>query len=160
MPFANAEFNTIILSDVLEHISEPDNLMRELTRIARPEGNIIIGVPFLYPVHEKPHDYHRYTRFKLENFARTNGLISIRIEEIGGALDVWSDLSSKLCQFIWSPLAMIPYCIWRSIKWIPIVARLNRKTACKFQLAYLVVFRKPSVATADESARSAAATAI
>jgi SAM-dependent methyltransferase len=145
LPFGDAEFDTVVLSDVLEHIAEPDNLLTELARITRPNGNIIIGVPFLYCIHEKPYDYYRYTRFKLEQLAAKNGLLAIQINEVGGALDVWSDLSSKLAQYIWSPLSAIPYYLWLSTKWIPVVHKLNQKTAWKFPLAYAAVFRKPSV---------------
>jgi SAM-dependent methyltransferase len=143
LPFSAAEFDTVVLSDVLEHIAEPDFLLSELTRITRPDGNIIVGVPFMYGIHERPHDYHRYTRFKLEQIARKNGLEVVQVSEIGGALDVWSDLSAKICHFIWPPLAVFPYSLWLCMKWIPLVRRLNQKTEWKYPLAYVAVFHQP-----------------
>ncbi len=142
LPFSDAEFDTILLSDVLEHIAEPDTLVRELARIAAPGAKIVIGVPFLYSVHEKPHDYHRYTRYKLEQFARKNNLLVIELEEIGGALDVWGDLTCKLCELVWQPLGRLPYAMWLALRRLPRVAKLNAKSAVKFPLAYIAVFGK------------------
>jgi SAM-dependent methyltransferase len=139
-------YDTVLLSDVLEHIAEPDLLMSELARITKPNGHIIVGVPFMYSVHEKPHDYHRYTRFKLSHFASKHGLIEHRIDEVGGALDVWCDLSAKLAHFAWPPLAALPYAFWNAARRVPILKKMNRVSSWKFPLAYIAVFRKPGSA--------------
>jgi len=57
MPFHDDEFDTLILSDVLEHIPQPEKLWQEMYRILSPKGKIILNVPFCYALHEEPHDY-------------------------------------------------------------------------------------------------------
>ncbi len=52
LPFAAGEFDTIILSDVLEHIPEPQQLWREMARVLSAQGRILLNVPFFYWLHE------------------------------------------------------------------------------------------------------------
>jgi SAM-dependent methyltransferase len=92
---ASNSFDTIILSDVLEHIPEPRNLMGEIARILKPGGRLLLNVPFMYPVHEAPHDYYRYTRFALERFALQSGLHVIEVVPLGGWLELLGDIISK-----------------------------------------------------------------
>jgi SAM-dependent methyltransferase len=78
LPFESASFDTVLLTDVLEHIPEPLNLMCEIARILRPGGKLILGVPFLYWLHEAPHDYYRYSEFALRRFCQLSGLHIVR----------------------------------------------------------------------------------
>ncbi|MBT2186285.1 methyltransferase domain-containing protein [Sphingobium nicotianae] len=92
----SASLDTVLLTDVLEHIARPDDLIAELRRILRPGGRAIIGVPFLYWLHEEPHDHHRYTIHKLRDFAAAHGFAVLREQVNGGGLDVVRDLLTKL----------------------------------------------------------------
>ena len=143
LPFESAGFDTVLLSDVLEHIAEPDALFGELARITKSGGFVIIGVPFLYWIHEQPHDYHRYTRYKLEHFATKHNLTTIEIKEVGGGLDVWSDLTAKLFQLIWQPLAAVPYFMWAWARRVPLIKRLNDQANWKFPIGYIAVLQRP-----------------
>jgi SAM-dependent methyltransferase len=62
LPFADASFDTILLSDVLEHIPAPERLWREMARLLKPGGELLSSVPFFYWLHEEPYDYYRYTK--------------------------------------------------------------------------------------------------
>ncbi len=70
LPLKDEEFDTILLTDVLEHIQDPFCLWKEMTRVLKHGGKVIVGVPFLYPIHEAPHDYFRYTEHALRLFCR------------------------------------------------------------------------------------------
>jgi SAM-dependent methyltransferase len=59
LSFEDESFDTILLTDVLEHIYEPARLLSEVGRILRRGGHCIIGVPFFYWLHERPFDFHR-----------------------------------------------------------------------------------------------------
>jgi SAM-dependent methyltransferase len=95
LPFPPAEFDTVLLADVLEHIAVPDRLVRELGRILRPNGKLIVMVPFLYNLHEAPHDYYRYTRHGLETLLQNAALTPVELFAYGGYPDVLLDLISK-----------------------------------------------------------------
>lgn len=96
LPLADAQFDTILVTDVLEHLPYPDVLWGELARLLRPGGAVILGVPFMYWVHERPHDHHRYTEFRLRLFCEDHGLAVLECEPYGGALDVAADVMGKL----------------------------------------------------------------
>src|ERR1700730_3764704 len=105
LPFESDSFDTVLLTDVLEHIPEPMNLMCEIARILRPGGKLILGVPFLYWLHEIPHDYYRYTEFALRRFCQLSGLSVVALVPYGGLPEVLLDLISKGLNFLPRPLA-------------------------------------------------------
>jgi 2-polyprenyl-3-methyl-5-hydroxy-6-metoxy-1,4-benzoquinol methylase len=59
MPFADTTFDTIISSDVVEHLWNPLGIMTDLTRVLKTGGNLIVGTPFNYWLREAPNDYFR-----------------------------------------------------------------------------------------------------
>jgi len=96
LPFANNEFDTVILSDVLEHIQKPQLLLKEISRILNRGGILIANVPFFYWLHATPYDYYRYTEYALKSFIEEEKLEMIFLESMGGALEVLGDICSKI----------------------------------------------------------------
>lgn len=88
--------DTVLCTDVLEHIAEPQRLWSEMARILRPGGKLLAGVPFFYKVHEAPHDYHRYTEFRLRQLAEGSGLSVSMLEPYGGWPEVMGDISGRI----------------------------------------------------------------
>jgi SAM-dependent methyltransferase len=66
IPFADGGFDHILCTEVLEHASEPEALVAEMFRVLRPGGTLTLTVPFSARVHHAPHDYHRFTPYRLE----------------------------------------------------------------------------------------------
>jgi len=95
LPFSDSEFDTIILSDVLEHIPVPEQLWKEIARLLSRNGKVMMNIPFYYWLHEQPHDYYRYTEFALRRFVEISGLRLIQLEPIGGAPEVMADIFAK-----------------------------------------------------------------
>jgi SAM-dependent methyltransferase len=96
LPVPDSYFDTIILSDVLEHIAEPKLLWIEMSRILKSGGRALLNVPFYYKIHEAPHDYYRYTEFALRRFADFAKFSIIQLRPIGGAPEVLADLLAKI----------------------------------------------------------------
>lgn len=65
IPFPNNSWDGILCTEVLEHTFEPDALVAEMLRVLRPGGTLLLTVPFAARVHHAPHDYQRFTRFRL-----------------------------------------------------------------------------------------------
>lgn len=61
----DAAYDTVLCSEVLEHVGEPEAAVAEMARVLRPGGTLILSVPFLARLHEEPHDYYRYTEHGL-----------------------------------------------------------------------------------------------
>jgi len=89
-------YDTVLLSDVLEHIKRPNDLMAEIARVLAPGGTLIMNTPFLYGLHERPHDYYRYTEYALADIVESAGLELVEVRPIGGAVEVLVDIASKV----------------------------------------------------------------
>jgi hypothetical protein len=50
----------------------------------KPEGIFFFTVPFLWNLHEVPHDEYRYAPFSLERHLRNSGFKEIEIKATGG----------------------------------------------------------------------------
>lgn len=61
LPYPDATFDAILCTQVLEHVFEPQKFLREIRRVIKPGGKLILTVPFIWPEHEMPHDSARYT---------------------------------------------------------------------------------------------------
>ncbi len=95
LPLADASADTVILSDVLEHIRKPEFLLREIHRILRPKGTLLLNTPFIYPEHEKPYDYFRYTEFFYRSMAKELNCDLAVIKKVGGEREVVITLLEK-----------------------------------------------------------------
>jgi SAM-dependent methyltransferase len=58
----DCSFHGLFVSGVLEHVDDYMAAIREMWRILKPEGILLLGVPFKQPEHRRPHDYRRFTR--------------------------------------------------------------------------------------------------
>ena len=83
LPFAGSSFDAVICAEVLEHVSEPPEVLRETSRILRPGGTLLATVPFLFPVHADPHDFGRYTDHYWSCVLNGSGFEDVIIERQG-----------------------------------------------------------------------------
>jgi SAM-dependent methyltransferase len=81
IPLADGSADTVLASHVLEHLQDPDLFLRECRRVLAPGGSLIVLVPFLWQVHEAPHDHHRFTRYALEAHLTKAGFTGLDIAE-------------------------------------------------------------------------------
>ncbi|MEP1057254.1 MULTISPECIES: methyltransferase domain-containing protein [Cyanophyceae] len=72
-PFAEQEFDSVITNQVFEHVFNPDQFLSEIYRILKPEGFLLLTVPFVWDEHEQPVDYARYSSFGLKHILEANG---------------------------------------------------------------------------------------
>lgn len=145
LPFDDCTFDTIILSDVLEHIPEPPALFNEIYRLLKKEGKLILNVPFFYCLHECPHDYYRYTEFALFRFAEQNNLKIIKIDTAGGSIEILADILAKHLQFLPIIGKFFAIFIQTITYWISKTAvgqSVKNKTAKAFPLGYFLVLEK------------------
>lgn len=61
IPLENASVDSILSTQTLEHVLNPECIVAEWARILRPDSHILLTVPFMWPEHEMPHDFQRYT---------------------------------------------------------------------------------------------------
>ncbi len=147
LPFPDDDFDTVVLSDVIEHVPRPELVLSESARILRPGGTVLISVPFLYIIHEPPHDYFRPTEHALRWLADQVGLEIVSLEVLGGSLDVLGDFVAKHVQQVPRVGEPLADGLQRATGWFTHRTRLGRRitdeTKPRFPPGYVVVMRLP-----------------
>ena len=84
LPFPDGSFMAALNIVVLEHVPEPVRVLREIARVLRPGGRLLIVVPQQWEVHQGPNDFYRYTRYGLEWLLEQAGFPQPNVQPIGG----------------------------------------------------------------------------
>lgn len=61
LPIAARSLDAVVALEVIEHVRDPAAAFAEISRVLRSGGKLLLSIPFLYPVHDAPHDYQRLT---------------------------------------------------------------------------------------------------
>jgi SAM-dependent methyltransferase len=91
-PFENNTFDTVISTQVLEHVEKPWIMVREIGRIIKPGGVCITTAPFLVPFHADPYDFFRYTIEGMVSLFRNEGFEVIESGSYGKIFGVFSEM--------------------------------------------------------------------
>ena len=161
LPLADNSIDTVICTQALEHVDRAEEAMAEVRRVLRPGGHLVLTVPFLYPTHEAPYDFHRWTYLGLTEMMRRHGLELVDLSSQGGPVTL---IASWLFRFLRSgvdgagravgvrrPLSLIaPFRWfvlgpqWAIVRWRGRKGfRLNRWSRFASN-GYLVLARKPA----------------
>jgi SAM-dependent methyltransferase len=73
IPFNNEQFDSVVTSQVLEHVFHPDLFLGETNRVLKTNGYLLITVPFVWDEHEQPFDFGRYSSFGIVYLLEKNG---------------------------------------------------------------------------------------
>lgn len=84
LPFEDGPFDTILCTQVIEHLAEPAAALQEMARVLGHGGRLILTAPQAWFLHEEPFDFYRYTRFGLEHLCRKAGLEPVDVRSQGG----------------------------------------------------------------------------
>jgi SAM-dependent methyltransferase len=68
--FEDESFDAVFLMEVLEHVPAPDLAISEIHRVLAPGGWLVLSTPFVFEIHEAPHDYFRFTEHGLRHLLR------------------------------------------------------------------------------------------
>jgi SAM-dependent methyltransferase len=84
IPLDDATVDCAMATEVFEHCPEPGELMRECCRVLKPHGVLFFTVPFLWPLHDVPHDEYRFTPFAMRRLLQDAGFGEIQLNAQGG----------------------------------------------------------------------------
>jgi len=76
-PFDDASFDSVVANEVFEHVFNPDEFLNETLRILKPEGMILLTMPFVWDEHEQPYDFARYSSFGIKALLEKHGFIIV-----------------------------------------------------------------------------------
>ncbi len=77
-PFEDGSFDSSMINQVFEHVFNPMEFLREVNRILKIGGRLLLTVPFVWDEHEQPQDYARYSSFGLSWVLTMNGFQIIK----------------------------------------------------------------------------------
>jgi SAM-dependent methyltransferase len=103
LPVENGSFDVVLCSQVLEHVDDPAQAVRELSRALRPGGWLLLTTHGTYYYHPLPGDFWRWTHAGLEKVLRDNGeWSSVTVTPASGTtaciamlLNVYIDLAAR-----------------------------------------------------------------
>ena len=72
-PFDDESFDSVVANEVFEHVFNPDSFLRETLRILKPNGMILLTMPFVWDEHEQPYDFARYSSFGIKSLLEKHG---------------------------------------------------------------------------------------
>lgn len=124
LPLRDGWATTILLTEVLEHTPDPTAVLAEIRRVLAPDGTLYFTVPFLWPIHDAPHDEYRYTPFAVARIMRASGLEISDMWALGG----WDAALAQLLG-LWArrrPMARIGRVAASAIAY-PLVWALDRR---------------------------------
>ena len=73
-------FDCILCTEVLEHCYDPWRAADEMFRVLKPNGILLVSTRFVYPLHDTPQDYYRFTKYGLKHLFRNYHLLELREE--------------------------------------------------------------------------------
>lgn len=103
LPFGASTFDTVLCTEVLEHVPEPSQVLSEVNRVLKPGGVLILTVPLTWGLHEAPHDYYRYTEFGVRYLVEKAGFSLVVLNKTCG---VWAAAGQRTAEAIYMRWAL------------------------------------------------------
>ena len=147
IPADDNSFDSLLCTDVLEHLEEPSLAIAEAFRILKKGGYAIYTVPLFWHLHEEPRDFYRYTKHGLKYLFEKNGFEIVEIEALSGfCVTFGQELVYFLYRFrrggIINPLWWIIPVLGMIIQGLAYgLNQIDRSEI--FTVEYIAVFRKP-----------------
>lgn len=115
IPLEDASVDSAMLTEVLEHCPEPWVVLKEARRVLKPGGVLFFTVPYIWPLHDAPWDFFRYTPFALEKLLAEAGFADVKLQALGGwnaslaqMIGLWlkraplaTDVRQKMARELW-----------------------------------------------------------
>jgi SAM-dependent methyltransferase len=111
-------YDTAICLEVLEHVADPFLAVREIHRVLKMGGVLIVSVPHLSRLHDEPHDYYRYTRYGLRHLLEQNGFSVEILERRGGLFSfLGHQISTLVLGLVWR-IPILKHVAWFLNSWL------------------------------------------
>jgi len=118
MPFNDSEFDSILCTEVIEHMPEPEQVLKEVYRVLKPGGKLLLSAPMSWCLHYEPNDYYRFTKYGLFYLLEKNGFFIKDTKRIGGTFTL---AGSRIIDVVWKVLSKLLRFLPNRIKKIFIV---------------------------------------
>jgi SAM-dependent methyltransferase len=87
IPFGNETFDAVFSSEVFEHVFNLDDVLKEINRVVRVGGKMLVTCPFSICEHEVPNDFARYSSYGLRSLLERNGFEVLEQDKTGNSVE-------------------------------------------------------------------------
>lgn len=117
-----ASFDTLLSTQVLEHVLETEKYIAECHRLLAQDGVGIFTIPFVWQCHAEPNDFYRFTCYSIERLFQQQGFRILELAPIGGAYAavVQTEIISLHCREMKGLLPRILRKLWNLVR-LPIL---------------------------------------
>jgi SAM-dependent methyltransferase len=85
IPRPDNHYDAVLLTQVLEHVPNPEEVLKEIRRVLKPGAPLILSVPLTAPLHGEPWHFFHFTHYGLGVLAQRTGYAIGDCEKVGGA---------------------------------------------------------------------------
>jgi len=147
LPFNDNSIDTVLCTEVLEHVPEPEIIIEEIRRVLKKKGFIILSVPQVWYLHHKPYDYWRFTKFGLEYLIKKHNFGIIKIESRG---NFWLTVAQMFNYYFEYSFSSLPKKKFSMSYFMHMIIRTLRKyifALCYYLFSFLDKFDKVNLDT-------------
>lgn len=163
IPLENDSIDTVLSTEVMHDMAEPSDMLKEVNRILKPGGELILTTPFVVPIVDGVYDHYRYTEQGLQYLLKKSGFTIQTIQPVGDVfasaitlmvkpvLKFWNTLAKatgiKAIYSAWNPLllitALLPQAFYIWTKDLPLFRSIYKKFnyGC---IGYITIAVKPA----------------
>lgn len=147
LPFKDASYDTVLLTQVIEHVADHQTLLAEAHRVLRAGGILIVSGPLYWPLHEEPFDYFRFTEHGFRFLLERAGFFVDETMRNGGK---WALCGQVLIHTVQGTWLNQPFVV-RAINWVFANLDDHYEARGNSPMNYVIVARKPAAAEHDAS---------
>lgn len=117
IPLPDNSFDTAIIAELLEHVPNPQDVLKEAYRLLKVNGRAIVTVPFMIGIHGDPQDFSRYTPEHLRLLANQSGFNVEKLVQHGNIFAVFALMIQHLFfakKVSWRPIQIpaVRFLMW------------------------------------------------
>ena len=109
LPVEDGSYDLVLCTQVLEHVDDPGQAVRELDRVTAPGGRVLASTHGVQVYHPSPADYWRWTHAGLERmFERSADWESVSVTPVGGAATCLAAMSAVYADALFRKARLTP----------------------------------------------------
>jgi len=146
IPVEDGTFDAVICTEVLEHVADPVSAVRELCRVVREGGRVLLSAPLGSGIHQEPyHFFGGFSPYFYEKYLAEFGCEIVEIKPLGGLLrHVAQEIHRAARTIDGDSAVMTPERRYVMMDWLPrLLSEMEEKHFVEqFTVGYLVEARK------------------
>jgi SAM-dependent methyltransferase len=138
IPLKNESLDSILCTEVLEHVPDPLAVWKEFYRLLRSGGQVLLTTPLYWPAHELPYDFYRYPEHGLRHLVAESGFELLALVPRGGPWVLWGQVTLHVMQHYF------PF-RWQVVLWNRLILWIDRRCGGpRLTSGWTVLARKPA----------------